>query len=158
MLEQGASILSSLFGNSTISGIVNVLSRFASIAPGAAEKLLGYLTPLVLGTIASKFNGKTMNGQGLADMFAEEKGNIAHAHAARFLALRRAGPGAAGSAVRTAARSAVAPQPAMMRYVLPLAGIVCLAFLLWNFLPSKGIPEPEPKVQTPDVTRGAVTR
>jgi hypothetical protein len=48
MLEQGASILSSLFGNSTISGIVNVISRFASMSPGVTQKLLGYLAPLVL--------------------------------------------------------------------------------------------------------------
>ena len=34
VLEQGASILSSLFGNSTISGIVNAISKFCSIAPG----------------------------------------------------------------------------------------------------------------------------
>ena len=37
VLEQGASILSSLFRNSTISGIVNILSRFASLAPGATQ-------------------------------------------------------------------------------------------------------------------------
>ncbi len=60
VLEQGASMLSSLFGSSTISGIVNAVARYASIAPGAAQKLLSYLTPLVLGTIASKFTGKSM--------------------------------------------------------------------------------------------------
>ena len=98
VLEQGASILSSLFGSSTISGIVNALSRFASISPGATQKLLGYLTPLVMGTIASKFTGKSMNAQGLASMFADEKANIANALPSGFSLSDVPGLAAAGSA------------------------------------------------------------
>src|SRR5262245_13507815 len=47
VLEQGTGILNSLFGSSTLSGIVNALTRFAHIGSGSAQKLLAYLMPLV---------------------------------------------------------------------------------------------------------------
>jgi hypothetical protein len=151
VLEQGASILSSLFGSSTVSGIVNTLSRFASIAPGAAQKLLGYLTPLVLGSIASKFSGKSINAQGLANMFADERASIASAMPAGFSLADVPGMAAASSAVRAAARGVEEKSASLMRWLLPLAGIAAVAALLWAFLPS--MTKPVPEVNAPAVTR-----
>jgi hypothetical protein len=151
VLEQGASILSSLFGSSTISGVVNVLSRFASLAPGATQKLLGYLTPLVLGSIASHFSGKSINGQSLANLFADQKANIASAMPSGFSLTDVPGLAAAGSAVRPAARGVEEKSSSMMRWLLPLAGIAAVAALLWMFLPSRSNPAPE--VKNPIATR-----
>src|SRR5271155_4571823 len=102
--EEGADLLSSLIGGSTLSGIVSAVSRFAGIAPGATQKLIGYLTPLLLGTIASRFTGKQMNAQGLATMLGTETATLARALPSGFSLNDVPGLAAAGS---TAARTAV---------------------------------------------------
>jgi hypothetical protein len=146
VLEQGASILNSLFGNGTISGIVNALSRFASIAPGPAQKLLGYLTPLVLGTIASKFSGKPMNAQGLESMLADQRANIASALPSGFSLADVPGLAAAGSAARSAVRGVKAEAQSVTRYALPLLGIAALGLLVWWFTRSAPTPAPDANV------------
>jgi hypothetical protein len=163
VLEQGAGILSSLFGNNTITGIVNTLSRFASIAPGATQKLLGYVTPLVLGAIASKFTGKSINAQDLASLFADQRASIAGAMPAGFSMSDVPGLATAARAVRSAARGVEAKSHSLMRFVLPLAGIAVLAALLWMFLPTRSNPVPQvenpavvTRAQSPDIARAPV--
>jgi hypothetical protein len=97
MLEQGTSLLSSLFGGGTVSAIVNALSRFASLAPGAAQKLLGYLAPMVLGAIAGRFAGKSVTTQALSNLFADQKANIANAMPSGFSLTDVPGLGVAGA-------------------------------------------------------------
>jgi Bacterial protein of unknown function (DUF937) len=163
VLEQGASILSSLFGSSTISGIVNALSRFASIAPGAAQKLLGYLTPLVLGTIASRLGGNSMNAQGLVNMLADQKGNITSALPSGFSLSEVPGLAAADSAARSAVKGVKAEASSLSRYALPLLGIAALGLLLWWF--TRSVPKPARdadvapvvRAQSPDTQRAGVT-
>jgi len=77
--EQGSSLLSSLLGGSTVSGIANAVSKFSGIGPGAVQKLLGYLMPMILGGIAGRFAGKQATAQGLTSMLAEQKSAIANA-------------------------------------------------------------------------------
>ena len=156
VLEQGASILSSLFGNSTISGIVNAISKFCSIAPGASQKLLGYLAPLVLSAIASNFKGKSINAQGLASLFADQKANIASALPSGFSLSGVPGLAAAGpAAARSTVREVEAAGTSLPRWLLPLAGLAAIAMLLWWFVPSAAI-NSAPEEQLPRVTRGSL--
>jgi Bacterial protein of unknown function (DUF937) len=163
VLEQGTSLLSSLFGGNTISGIVNVLTRFAGIAPGPAQKLLGYLTPMILGTIASRFTGKGVNAQGLLGLFNDQKANIANAMPSGFSLADVPGLSAASSTVRSAAREVEAAAPSFPKWLLPLAGLAALALGLWMFMPSANVPPPAPEVvapviraQSPEPARDAV--
>jgi hypothetical protein len=152
VLEQGASILSSLFGSSTIAGIVNALSKFSSIAPGASQKLLAYLAPLVLSAIASNFKGKSINAHGLASLFADQKANIASALPSGFSLSDVPGLAAAGSAaIRSGARGVEATGSSLARWLLPLAGLAALGLLLWWLIPSTTTQAPEEQV--PSVTR-----
>jgi hypothetical protein len=163
VLEQGASLLSSLFGSSTTSGIVNSLSRVASLAPGATQKLLGYLTPLIMGAIASKFQGRPISTQGLSSLFAEQKASIASALPSGFSLADIPGLATASSAVRSAARDVQTTTPSLMRWLLPIAGIAALAALLWMFLPANTTPVPEvrgpatvTRAQSPETVRQPV--
>ena len=142
LLEQGTGLLNSLFGSSTVSAIVNALSRFVSIAPGPAQKLLGYLTPMILGAIAGRFAGKPVTTQALSSLFAEQKANIASA-LPRGLSLSEV-PGLAGAetAVRTAARGVESTGPSVMRWLLPLLAIAALGLLVWSLLPTATTNEP----------------
>jgi hypothetical protein len=151
ILEQGTSLLNSLFGSNTVSGIVNVLSRFASIAPGAAQKLLGYLMPMVLGAISGRLAGKSVTTQALASLFADQKTNIANAMPAGFSLREVPGLAAAGSAVRSAASGVEAAGSSVMRWLLPLLGVAAVGLLVWWLMPST--PPPAPGGVAPDVAR-----
>jgi hypothetical protein len=151
VLEQGTSLLNSLFGGSTVSAIVNALSRFAGMAPGVSQKLLGYLTPMVLGAIAGRFAGKSVTTQALSSLFAEQRSNIANALPSGFSLGDVPGLAATGSAVRTAARAAEATGSSAMRWLLPLLGLAALGLLLWWLIPSAT--PPGPGAPTPDVSR-----
>jgi hypothetical protein len=142
VLEQGTSLLTSLFGSSTVTAIVNTLSRFASIAPGATQKLLGYLTPMILGAVAGRFAGKSVTTQALSNLFAEQKANIANALPTGLSLSDVPGLAATGSAVRTAARQVEATGSSVMRWLLPLLAIAALGLLLWWFAWPATTPEP----------------
>src|SRR5262249_30362352 len=58
VLDQGGSLLNSLLGGNAMSGITNTLARFAGMGSGSVQKLLGYLMPLALASIAGRFKGK----------------------------------------------------------------------------------------------------
>src|SRR6516162_7219582 len=131
VLEQGSNILHSLFGNSTISGIVNALARYAGLGPGVVQKLLGYLTPLVLGAIASRFAGRAVNAQGLANMLAEEKTHIANALPSGF-SLDEV-PGLAPARHTVPAVHEPAPsQPVWLWSLLPLLALGLLTVFLFR--------------------------
>src|SRR5262249_36955712 len=153
-------LLNSLLGGSTLSGIVNAVARFATIAPGAAQKLIGYLTPIVLGAISSQLAGKSATTQALAGLLATEKSNIASAIPAGLSLRDVPGLAAAGSAaVRSAAQGVESAGSSLARWLLPLAAVAALGLLLWRFMPSASTPAPEVRTgagvraQSPDSNR-----
>jgi hypothetical protein len=131
VLEQGNGILHALFGNSTVSGIVSALSRFAGIGSGSGQKLLGYLMPMVLGAIAGRFTGKGVNPQGLASLFADQKAAITNALPSGFSLADIPGVAAGKAAARAVAETAQPAAAATMRWLLPLLAVLVLAALLW---------------------------
>jgi hypothetical protein len=136
LLEQGTSLLNSLFGSGTVSAIVNALARFNNIAPGAAQKLLGYLMPMILGAISGHFAGKSVTPQALSSLFADQKANIARALPTGFSLGDVPGLAGAGSAVRTAARGVEETGPSIMKWLIPLLALGALGLLLWWLLPT----------------------
>jgi hypothetical protein len=142
-VEQGGSLLNSLFGASAIPAIVNALARFSNLAPGSMQKLISYLMPLIMGTIASRFAGKTPTAQGLASLFAEQKANIANAVPSGLSLRDIPGLDAAAGAARTAGRAAQDAGSSAMNWLLPLLGLAALGLLLW-FIFGRPAAEPEP--------------
>jgi hypothetical protein len=163
LLEQGAGLLSSLFGSSSVSSIVSALSRFANIAPGPTQKLLGYLTPMILGAIAGRFAGKPVTTQALSSLFAEQKSNIASALPHGLSLSDLTGPASTASAVRTPASSVESTGNSMMKWLLPLLALGALGLLVWSLLPSATTtqaPAPAPetvKVPLPEAPRVPVS-
>jgi len=75
----GGNLLGSLLGGSgNMSGIVDVVAKFAGIQPGIMKTLLTYLAPIVLGTIAKQFTGRP-DAAGVSRLFAEQASNISGA-------------------------------------------------------------------------------
>jgi hypothetical protein len=159
LLEQGTGLLSSLFASGSVSAIVNALSRFANIAPGATQKLLGYLTPMIVGAISERFAGKPATTQALSSLFADQKANIANALPRGLSLSDLPGPASTGPAVRIAAREVESTAPSMMKWLLPLLVVGALGLLLWSFSPRATTPEPtEPAPGAPAVPDQAIVK
>jgi hypothetical protein len=153
--EQGHDVLNTLFGSSGLSGIVSSVARFANLSPATTQKLLSYVAPVVLSAIASKFTGKSMNAQGLASLFADEKSSIAHALPSGFSLADIPGVSTATAAVRTAARDVETAGASMMRWLLPLAGLAALALIAWMYWQTPAnvaAPDERIRAQSPDIT------
>jgi hypothetical protein len=134
VLDQGGGLLNSLLGGNLVSGIANTLARFAGIGSGSVQKLLGYLMPLAMASIAGRFSGKAISPQGLTSMLAEQKNNIADAFPAGFSLDNIPGLAAAGSAARQAVGATQDAGSSAARWLLPVAGVALLALLAWYAL------------------------
>jgi hypothetical protein len=139
--EQGSSLLSSLLGGSTVSGIANAVSKFSGIGSGAVQKLLGYLMPMILGGIAGRFAGKQATAQGLTDMLAEQKSAIANALPSGFSLHSIPGLDAVGSAGSS-----------VLRWALPVAALAAIALVAVWFFTRPG-QSPPLNIQAVDVTK-----
>jgi hypothetical protein len=166
-VEKGGNLLNSLLSGSSLSGIQNGITRFAGVAWGGCQKLLSALTPTILGTIASRFAGRSVNAQGLAGLFAAEKASIANAIPAGLslpdvpgavgsaAAGARQAAGAVGHAAGSAARSAAAGADAAARtgvnWLLPVLALLALGLVAWWLWPKSKITPPT----VPDLTAQA---
>jgi hypothetical protein len=75
----GGSMLSGLFGGSVVDGIASVVAKFTGINVTIVKTALGYLAPMVLGSVGASFKGAKPDGAGIAKLFSEQKSNIASA-------------------------------------------------------------------------------
>jgi hypothetical protein len=134
VLEQGSGLLNSLLGGNTISGIVNALSRFSGIGGAAVQKLLGYLMPMILGGIAGRFTGRAASAQALTNLLADQKSAIANALPSGLSLKDVPGLASVESAARGAVDATTTAGSSLMKWALPLAALVAIAWVAWWFL------------------------
>ena len=79
VLEKRNNLMTSLLRGNVSSALQNRNSRFAGVAWGNCQRLLGFFTPAVLSAPASRFAGKALNVQGIAGLFSEQRTVIADA-------------------------------------------------------------------------------
>jgi hypothetical protein len=126
--------------------IGSVLSRFTGVNETAINKLLGFLAPVVVGAI--KKQSKGLDGASIANMLAEQKGNIVSALPSGLGSLlssavpglssvlgdtSRAASSVAKTAtaeVRGAGRETTAAGSSVMKWLIPLLLVILAFFLL----------------------------
>jgi hypothetical protein len=79
LVNSGSNMLSSLFGQSKVNGLVGALSRHAGLNESSTASLLGAVAPAVMGVLGREQRTQGLDSQGLARMLADQKDNIAHA-------------------------------------------------------------------------------
>jgi Bacterial protein of unknown function (DUF937) len=79
LAENGASLLSSLFGGGGFNSLAGVIGKFAGIGEGTSKSMLGLLGPLVLGGVAQQQRQSGLDAEGLSGFLASQKENIASA-------------------------------------------------------------------------------
>jgi hypothetical protein len=146
LLNKGMGMLSSLFGENTIANIAGAISRYSGLDAGMVRKLVAMLAPIVLGKMAAQWKAQGGTPSALAGLMAEQKQYLPDAMPAGFsmedvpgLSDAQEAFRSAGQATRRTAESAERASPSIASWLLPVAGLLVVAFLLWQFLK----PEPE---------------
>jgi len=165
-LDKGTGLLGSLFGGSTLSGIVSTLAKFSGLGGDSTSKLLGYLMPMVLGGIMSSFKGKTPDASGLLNLFSENKSAIANAIPSGLSLANIPGLTNSSEPVRTTTGTTGRPagravetvrdaEPSPLKYLLPLLGLAAALGGLWWFF-NQAPADKAPVVKAPAVKAPAV--
>ncbi|MBX7105478.1 MAG: DUF937 domain-containing protein [Gemmataceae bacterium] len=141
IFEEGKSALTGLFDGGKLNLLLGVLSKFLSLDAETVKKLIGFLAPIIFGTMTKKFGTAGLTGSTVSALFEEQKGNIADAMPPG-LSLD-AVPGFGGTA---------APAPGGGSMLLPLFLVLAIAggaYWWFNIRPGQ-VPNPLPKA--PDVS------
>src|SRR5262249_29005468 len=108
LIEKGSQILSSLLGGRDQTALAGAVGKYAGLGQNASGSLLGMLIPVVMGTIAQQQGARSLDANGIANLLAGQKDNIAAALPAGFANLL-GGTGlldSLGGAARTATAAA----------------------------------------------------
>jgi hypothetical protein len=144
IVEQGTNMLNSVLGGGALSGLAAAVSKFSGLGMDQIKKLLGFLTPLVMGGIASHFKGQTPNAAGLSSFLAEQKSSIASAlpsglsldgipGVANLGAAGRQMAGATTQAASSAASAAGSAASNSSKFLMPLLLLLLAALAVWYF-------------------------
>lgn len=79
VLDEGNAALHSLFGGPTLTALTETLVKNTELSKEKIQKLIGYLTALVLGSLAGQLKGQTASASTLVGLFADQKENLASA-------------------------------------------------------------------------------
>jgi OmpA-OmpF porin, OOP family len=79
LLNKGAGLLGSLFGDSKMGILTSLISSFSGIKSASATSLLSMAAPAVMGFLGKHAADNNLNAGGLASMLSSQKDNIAAA-------------------------------------------------------------------------------
>jgi hypothetical protein len=106
LLDKGSQLLSSLVSGQNQNALIEAIAKFTGLGQGASGSLLGILAPIVIGSIGQHQSAaaRALDANGIANLFASQKDNIAAALPSGFGSLL-SGTGllnSLGDAARTA--------------------------------------------------------
>ena len=105
LLDKGSQLLSSLVGGQDQNALIGAIAKFTGLGQGVSGSLLGMLAPIVMGAIGQHQSvTRALDANGIANLFASQKDNIAAALPSGFGSLL-SGTGllsSLGNAARTA--------------------------------------------------------
>ena len=155
--EQGAGVLGSLLGASSLGSLVSAISKFGGANEQQTNGLVGMLAPIVLGTLSQQQKSANLDAAGIAKFLSDQRTNIASmipGDIAKSLSgsglLDVVLPKTAGSAASSAPGPiTTAPAPVATSFNgWPWAILVAVATFIWGSLFS-GPPSPWASVPAP---------
>ena len=135
--KSGGNVLGSLFGGSLVDGLAATISKFTGINATLVKTGLGFLVPLVLGSVGSTLKGAKPDAANISRLFSDQKQNIA-ASLPQGLSLDTV-PGfrnlaSAGAALSSAAKSIPSAVPAsggLGKLLLPILALALVAAAIY---------------------------
>ena len=76
LIDQGASVLTSLLGGKTLSALTGAVGQYAGIDAGGSKSLMGLLGPVVLGVLGQEQRDRGLDASGLANFLTSQKSNV----------------------------------------------------------------------------------
>jgi hypothetical protein len=79
MLDTGLGLLNGMFGSSVLGSLISTLASFLGLGSGSTKSLLGYLAPIVMGTVAKQAlgsGGGKVSASALTNLFTQQRDNI----------------------------------------------------------------------------------
>jgi uncharacterized protein DUF937 len=76
LIDQGASVLTSLLGGKTVSALTSAVGQYAGTGEGGAKNLMGLLGPVVLGVLGKEQRNSGLDASGLANLLTSQKSNV----------------------------------------------------------------------------------
>jgi hypothetical protein len=154
--DTGSGLLSTLLGGGNLNGLSSAVGNFAGINQSAGKSVLGLIAPMVMGVLGQQQRSGGLDANGLANLLASQKDQIAAAMPPALASIMGArgmldgmlGRGAdtastaagrmAGTmsdmAMRTGqAANAAARRPLAASWPLWVLGLIVLAGLAWYF-------------------------
>lgn len=136
LIDQGASVLTSLFGGKTVSALTDAVGQYAGATGSGSKSLLGLLGPVVLGVLGKEARDRGLDPSGLANLLTSQKNNVSAALPAGFSKyLSEAGVlDDAASRTRTVSRPSASSPPSIWPWLLGALVALALGSLAWHFL------------------------
>jgi hypothetical protein len=76
LVDQGASVLTSLLGGKQFSALTGAVDKYADIGGQGSKTLMGLLGPVVLGVLGRQQREKGLDASGLANLLTSQKSNV----------------------------------------------------------------------------------
>src|SRR6516162_8544286 len=137
LIDQGASVLTSLFGGKTFSGLSQAVGQYAGIGEGGAKSLLGILGPVALGVLGREQRDRGLDASGLANLLISQKNNVSAALPSGFSKyLSQAGipDDVIASTARVASQPPTRTPPSILPWLLGALVVLALGALAWHLL------------------------
>lgn len=147
LVDKGSGLVQSLLGSGGLTGIVESLMGSFGIGAGGATKLLGFLTPTVLGGIARRLSGGPITPDSVSRFFSDQKREIAEAMPTGGTGSPLAGDEGLGPGMEPV-RAPAAFGPPRGRWVLPV--VLGIAVLVIAFLLGRSRPHMAGRAEPPD--------
>jgi hypothetical protein len=154
LIDQGASVLTTLLGGKMLSGLTSAVGQYAGIGEGGSKSLMGLLGPVVLGVLGHEQRDRGLDASGLASLLTSQKDTVQAALPSGFSKyLSQAGilDDATRSATSVASRASDRSAPSLLPWLLGALALLAIGFIAWRLLsPSHEIAEaPSPQIQAP---------
>jgi hypothetical protein len=154
LIDQGASVLTSLLGGKTLSALTGAVGRYADVGNEGSKNLMGLLGPVVLGVLGQQQRARGLDASGLASLITSQKSNIVGALPSGFSKYL----GDTGilddvsSGARAAPRTTAAP-PSILPWLLGALAVLAIGWLVWHLLSGQNVVEttkpPVEEITTP---------
>jgi len=135
LIDQGASVLTSLLGGKTLSALTGAVGQYAGVGEGGSKSLMGLLGPVVLGVLGQQQRDSGFDASGLANFLSSQKSNVTGALPSgfsKYLGDTGILDNVSASGAKHVSRAPSTP-PSIMPWLLGLL-LLAIGVLAWHYL------------------------
>lgn len=154
VLNKGSNLLGNLFGGGMLDTVIGGLSQFTGLGKSMVQKLIGFLTPLIMSTVAGQIKGG-LSPSNLSQFFAGQKDSIANAVPAALASVTMPSLSDLGHAGRQTMRAATEASSSMLPWLVPLLVLAAIGFGVYWWVNQNNPPAAPPVLSVNPANKGA---